>query len=112
MSDCTTCAERQGYYLDAETIANQQEHIAELENAYNMLQSQFDITRERWMKRGAYIAKQRERIAELESLIRDMWAFYNMPKPDYMPAEVVAYFDVEEGIRGRIEALGLLGGDE
>jgi hypothetical protein len=31
MGDCSTCTERQGYYLDAETIANQQEHIAQLE---------------------------------------------------------------------------------
>lgn len=47
---------------------------------------------------------------ELESLVRDMWAFHNMPSP-YMPAEIVAYFDMEESIRERIEALGLLEGD-
>ena len=29
--DCSTCTERQGQYLDAETIRNQQERIAELE---------------------------------------------------------------------------------
>lgn len=28
---CSECKERQGYYLDAETIQSQQEHIAELE---------------------------------------------------------------------------------
>lgn len=73
MTDCETCTERRDYYLDAETIQNQQERIAELENAYNMLQSQFDITRERWMRRGECIAKQRERVEELESLALVMY---------------------------------------
>jgi hypothetical protein len=69
---CESCTERRGYYMDAETIQNQQEHIAELENVYSLLQSQFDITRERWMKRGEYIAKQRERIEKLEARIGEL----------------------------------------
>ena len=32
MSDCSTCAERQGYYMDADTIQRQQERIAELKS--------------------------------------------------------------------------------
>ena len=37
---CSECKERQGYYLDAETIQRQQEHIAELE-AENRWQSAY-----------------------------------------------------------------------
>lgn len=55
-----------------EAYRKRSERAAELENAYNMLQSQYDILRERWTKRGEFIAKQRERIAELESE-RDHW---------------------------------------
>lgn len=103
MSDCTTCIERQGYYLDAETIANQQEHIAELERDR-------DHWRELFCEQaGDTLTLDREN-AELKSLVRDMWAFHNMPSP-YMPAEIVAYLDMEESIRERIEALGLLEGD-
>lgn len=43
-----------------------QAKVAELENAYSLLQSDFDMTRERWMMRGSHIAKQRDRIEELE----------------------------------------------
>ena len=48
--------------------------VDELENAYRLLQADFDITRERWMMRGAYIAKQRERIEALEELALDLHA--------------------------------------
>ena len=43
-----------------------QAKVVELENAYSLLQSDLDITRERWMMRGSHIAKQRDRIEELE----------------------------------------------
>lgn len=51
-----------------------EKRISELENAYSILQSNSDKTRERWMKRGEYIAKQRDRISELESLVLDIFA--------------------------------------
>ena len=39
---CATCTERQGYYLDAETIRNKQEHIAELESLVRDLWDGYD----------------------------------------------------------------------
>lgn len=50
------------------------------------------------------------RIEQLEQLARDMWAFHNMPTP-YMPAEIASYFDMNEDLKSRMEALGLMEGD-
>lgn len=58
--------------------------IAELENAYNLLQSQFDVTRERWMKRGAFIAEQRERIAELEKSCCSLQGAFDLARYRWM----------------------------
>lgn len=53
---------------------NLHKRVDELENAYKLLQADFDITRERWMMRGVYIAKQRERVEALEELALDLYA--------------------------------------
>lgn len=71
--------------------------VDELENAYKLLQADFDITRERWMMRGAYIAKQRERVEALEELVRDLW-----PRASFTMSP-----ENRRGWRERIEALGL-----
>ena len=53
---------------------NRQERVIEdLNNALAIEHRHFEVTRERWMKRGEEIARQRERIADLESLVRDMY---------------------------------------
>ena len=58
MSDCSTCSERQGHYLDAETIHAQQAHIDRLLDLNGKL--------------CAEVNAQAVRIRELESLVRDM----------------------------------------
>ncbi|MBQ9000489.1 MAG: hypothetical protein IJ087_01395 [Eggerthellaceae bacterium] len=62
---CSECKERKGYYLDAETIRNQQEHIAQLERenaeALRMLANQ-----------AATIKGQIEGLHARDELIRDM----------------------------------------
>ena len=60
--ECSTCKERQGYYLDAETIQNQHEHIAELMRENERLRlAGYEIV----YHDGA------KRIADLERLVRD-----------------------------------------
>jgi hypothetical protein len=104
MTDCETCTERRGYYMDAETIANQQEHIAELE-------ADRDHWRELFCEQaGDTLTLDREN-AELKSLVRDIWTFYHMPTP-YMPKEIAIHMTVEESLIERVAALGLLGGEE
>ncbi len=98
MTDCTTCAERQGYYLDAETIASQQEHIAELERDRDYWRNAF------CEQAGDTLTLDSEN-AELKSLVRDM---------DYCIRNRMCCDDC--GIRPcrigeRMKALGLLGGD-
>lgn len=63
-ADCSTCTERQGYYLDAETIRNQQERIAELERErdYNA-----ELNREATALNNRYARKLEDR----DELIRD-----------------------------------------
>ena len=39
---CSECYERKGFYLDAETIHNQQEHIAQLEQAVAYWQRMYE----------------------------------------------------------------------
>ena len=67
--------------------------VDELENAYKLLQADFDITRERWMMRGAYIAKQRERIKALESLVKDMYAEWCATVDDYYAGNIDGYYE-------------------
>ena len=59
---CSECKERQGYYLDAETIQRQQERIAELE-----------AERDHWQ--GVALKRTAEN-AELRELVRDMWFWH------------------------------------
>jgi len=67
MTDCKTCTERQGYYLDAETIANQQEHIAELK----CVNSEYmDINHEQ----GMQLIEHGKRIKQLEAQIAELTA--------------------------------------
>ena len=58
MSDCATCTERQGYYLDAETIQSQQAHIDKLLRINGEL--------------CAEVNEKTKKIRKLESLARDM----------------------------------------
>jgi DNA-binding ferritin-like protein len=58
---CSECKERQGYYLDAETIQSQQEHIEKLT-----------------VDRDAYFEMVKQVQADCDArdeLIRDMWPF-------------------------------------
>ena len=57
---CSECKERQGYYLDAETIRNQQERIAELEA---VVRAHEHGMREAWAE-----------YEKRDELIRDLWA--------------------------------------
>jgi predicted RNase H-like nuclease (RuvC/YqgF family) len=65
MSDCATCTERQGYYLDAETIANQQQRIADLEGQVHKLKTLHG-------ELCAEVNEKTKKIRKLESLARDM----------------------------------------
>ena len=62
--ECATCTERQGYYLDAETIRNQQEHIAELEKLVRDMFADDKCFRN---KRGWYRKRMKELGIEVES---------------------------------------------
>jgi hypothetical protein len=97
---CSDCTERRGYYLDAETIRNQQERIRQLEAerddavaAYDAHMAAHDVWHEAedieyTRNRFAVLEKAKnERIAELEKalaerdeLIRDMM-YLHCPKP-------------------------------
>ena len=74
--------------------------VDELENAYRLLQADFDITRERWMMRGAYIAKQRERAEELaRALYADLMEYGCTPnahKANYKPRFEALGIEVDE----------------
>ena len=63
---CSECTERRGYYLDAETIQRQQEHIAELRAEKERVVSEL----------GAELVVQAKKnacqLAERDELIRDM----------------------------------------
>lgn len=61
---CSECKERQGHYLDAETIRNQQERIAELERE-----------RDEWqLKCCEEAGLHASHVFQRDELIRDMWA--------------------------------------
>ena len=62
---CSECKERQGYYLDAETIQRQQERIAEL-----------TVERDHWQ--GVALKRTAEN-AELRELVRDMLTYVAYP---------------------------------
>lgn len=77
---CSKCKERQGYYMDAETIRNQQEHIAELT-----------------VERDAYFEMVKRVQADCDArdeLIRDMMPF-------------MCEDDGIKGIEARIRELGI-----
>lgn len=62
---CSECKERQGYYLDAETIRNQQERIAELERE-----------RDEWqLKCCEEAGLHASHVYQRDKLIRDLWEF-------------------------------------
>ena len=63
--ECATCTERQGYYLDAETIANQRQRIADLEGQVYKLKSLNG-------ELCAEVNEKTKKIRKLESLARDM----------------------------------------
>ena len=63
---CSECKERKGYYLDAETIQRQQEHIAEL-------QRENEEVLEAWANQAATIKAQIDGLHARDELIRDMF---------------------------------------
>ena len=68
MGRCSDCTERQGYYLDAETIRNQQEHIAELQAENARL---YRINENIGAELANFGEHRDKAIAERDELIRD-----------------------------------------
>jgi hypothetical protein len=69
---CSDCTERRGYYLDAETIRNQQERIAELEAERNRWHVEQVHAMGNWRDAFSRVTELEAAIAKRDELIRDM----------------------------------------
>lgn len=103
---CESCTERKGYYIDAETIQGQQEHIAELEREFalaNLKASEDFKPRCDVCDRATLLVQ----IEALESLVRDLYAELTMPQWD----KVIRAIDDDytpTDFKNRMDELGLM----
>ena len=92
---CSECKERQGYYLDAETIRNQQERIAELERALEA--------------KSLRLVMCENEVGGYYDILRDVYDAYCFECDPWAEGFACAFFDGSEcSVRKRMEDMGIV----